>query len=125
MYFRNFDPNISQNPFSYFTQITYFAFIRRIGKEKKQAYIKYKMTEQAGIIDFMGQQVNLNGSSYEYDSSSSGADDVYQNREPLYENMAEYIHDFEEKVEEKKKKRQKAKLSVDPKPLPDKKKRKV
>ena len=37
------------NAFSYFTQIAYFAFIRRIVKEKKQADIKFKFMEQANI----------------------------------------------------------------------------
>ena len=41
----NFDPEKSKNPFSYFTQIIYYAFLRRIEKEKKQSYIKLKMTE--------------------------------------------------------------------------------
>tara|TARA_Y100001963_G_scaffold103782_1_gene142928 strand:- start:14287 stop:14868 length:582 start_codon:yes stop_codon:yes gene_type:complete len=45
MYCSNFDPEKSKNPFSYFTQIIYYAFLRRIQKEKKQTYIKYKMTE--------------------------------------------------------------------------------
>ena len=44
-YAHNFDPEKSKNPFSYFTQITYYAFIRRIEKEKKQNFIKYKMME--------------------------------------------------------------------------------
>jgi hypothetical protein len=42
LYAHNFDPKKSKNPFSYFTQIIYYAFLRRIEKEKKQAYIKYK-----------------------------------------------------------------------------------
>jgi hypothetical protein len=37
------------NAFSYFTQIAFFAFIRRITKEKKQADIKMKFLEQADI----------------------------------------------------------------------------
>jgi DNA-directed RNA polymerase specialized sigma24 family protein len=45
MYAHNFDPEKSKNPFSYFTQITYYAFIRRIEKEKKQNFIKYKMLQ--------------------------------------------------------------------------------
>ena len=36
-YFDNFNPEKSKNPFAYFTQIIYFAFLRRIDKEKKQA----------------------------------------------------------------------------------------
>lgn len=43
LYAHNFDENKSKNPFSYFTQIIYYAFLRRIEKEKKQAYIKYKL----------------------------------------------------------------------------------
>ena len=41
-YMNNFNPEKSKNPFAYFTQIIYYAFIRRIQKEKKQLYIKYK-----------------------------------------------------------------------------------
>jgi len=51
-YLNNFNPAKSNNPFAYFTQIIYYAFIRRIQKEKKQANIKYKMIEQAGIDEF-------------------------------------------------------------------------
>tara|TARA_R100000008_G_scaffold86383_1_gene79264 strand:+ start:207 stop:716 length:510 start_codon:yes stop_codon:yes gene_type:complete len=45
LYAHNFNPEKSKNPFSYFTQITYYAFLRRIEKEKKQQYIKFKITE--------------------------------------------------------------------------------
>ena len=47
MYASNFDPEKSSNPFAYFTQITYFAFLRRIKKEKDQDKIKYKLMEAA------------------------------------------------------------------------------
>jgi hypothetical protein len=53
MYASNFDPSKSKNPFSYFTQIIYFAFLRRIAREKKQMYIRYRMLEAAdktGVI---------------------------------------------------------------------------
>ena len=45
-YVYNFDPNKSKNPFAYFTQIIYFAFVRRIQKEKKQTHIKHKIIEK-------------------------------------------------------------------------------
>ena len=51
-YVHNFDPDKSKNPFSYFTQIIYFAFIRRIQKEKKQAHIKNKMIEKRSYDTF-------------------------------------------------------------------------
>ena len=44
-----FDPSKSVNPFAYYTQIVYFAFVRRIQKEKKQQAAKYKLIEN---IDF-------------------------------------------------------------------------
>jgi hypothetical protein len=47
MYAANFNPRKSKNPFSYFTQIIYYAFVRRIQKEKKQNYIKFKCIELA------------------------------------------------------------------------------
>jgi DNA-directed RNA polymerase specialized sigma24 family protein len=34
-YIHNFNPEKSQNPFAYFTQIIWYAFLRRISKEKK------------------------------------------------------------------------------------------
>ena len=51
-YLDNFNPKTSNNPFAYFTQIIYYAFVRRIQKEKKQSNIKYKMIEQANIDEF-------------------------------------------------------------------------
>lgn len=44
-----FDPEKSSNPFAYYTQIIYFAFIRRIQKEKKQQATKYKMIENLDL----------------------------------------------------------------------------
>ena len=44
-YVANFNPEKSQNPFAYFTQIIYYAFLRRIQKEKKQTHVKNKMIE--------------------------------------------------------------------------------
>ena len=41
------------NAFSYFTQICFYAFIRRITKEKKQQDIKFKFIEKMGIEDFV------------------------------------------------------------------------
>ena len=46
LYIRNFDPSKSSNPFSYFTQIIFYAFLRRIAKEKKHAYVKQKLIHQ-------------------------------------------------------------------------------
>jgi hypothetical protein len=44
-YLNNFNPEKSTNPFAYFTQIIWYAFLRRIDKEKKHLYIKQKTLE--------------------------------------------------------------------------------
>ena len=44
-YISSFDPEKSDNPFAYFTQVIFFAFIRRIGKEKRQSYIRSKLIQ--------------------------------------------------------------------------------
>ena len=46
------------NAFAYFTQISWFAFLRRIAKEKKQQDVKMKYLTQSGIENFI---VNENG----------------------------------------------------------------
>ena len=48
-YVHNFNPEKSQNPFAYFTQIIHYAFLRRIQKEKKQLEIKNKILERTGF----------------------------------------------------------------------------
>ena len=48
-YIHNFDPEKSKNPFAYFTQIIYYAFIRRIQKEKKQQHIRHKVIENMSV----------------------------------------------------------------------------
>jgi hypothetical protein len=52
-YIHNFDPEKSSNPFAYFTQVIYFAFLRRIAKEKKQLEIKTKILERSGYEHVM------------------------------------------------------------------------
>lgn len=47
----NFDPDKSKYPFAYFTQIAWFAFLRRIEKEKKQAYVKHKNYENSFLMN--------------------------------------------------------------------------
>ena len=62
-YIHNFNPEKSQNPFAYFTQIIHYAFLRRISQEKKQLEIKNKILEKSGFDEvFEGSE--LDGSSY-------------------------------------------------------------
>ena len=64
-YMDNFNPDKSKNPFAYFTQIIYYAFIRRIQKEKKQIQIKSKLIANAGVENMMDQ---LKGDDQQYQS---------------------------------------------------------
>lgn len=95
MYAHNFDPQKSKNPFSYFTQIIYYAFLRRIEKEKKQAYIKLKMTE---IMDDGSFHKWFRENYFEKDSVQEALSEHFQ----ISEND---IKKFEPKKKRKKKKR--------------------
>tara|TARA_Y100001973_G_C5188748_1_gene329522 strand:+ start:376 stop:891 length:516 start_codon:yes stop_codon:yes gene_type:complete len=87
-YCRNFDSNKSKNPFSYFTQIIYYAFLRRIEKEKKQAYVKYKLTEATVTSDtyLLNEEADTDGAR-------------------IYDNPA--MDDFEEFLNKKRESRRK------------------
>ena len=50
-YIHNFNPEKSQNPFAYFTQIINYAFLRRIQREKRQLEIKNKIIERSGYSE--------------------------------------------------------------------------
>ena len=56
-YIHNFNPEKSKNPFAYFTQIIYYAFIRRIQKEKKQQDVKAKLIANSGTEMMMDSLV--------------------------------------------------------------------
>ena len=57
LYFGNFDPEKSNNPFSYFTTISYYAFLRRIAKEHKHADIRKKAIMNTGLLINMTEQM--------------------------------------------------------------------
>ena len=63
-YINNFNPEKSQNPFSYFTQIIHYAFLRRIQREKKQMEIKNKILERSGYEEVFVDNNTLDGSNY-------------------------------------------------------------
>lgn len=63
----NFDPDKTNNPFAYFTQIAWNAFIRRIHKEKKQTYIKHKNFENSFLMNSLwedGDNIHLKANEY-------------------------------------------------------------
>ena len=102
-YFHNFNPDKSSNPFSYFTQIIYFAFLRRIQKEKKQVYIKHKVYHN---------QMTEGGMHSEHEGSGE-SHDVPEHEDTEYIN--DFVKIFESKMEAKKnaKKKKNAELIPD------------
>lgn len=77
----NFNPDKSDNPFAYFTQIAFNAFLRRIAKEKKQTYIKHKNFEFMFSMDEIDMSLN----------------DKHQMTKIVNEFSNEIINSFEEK----------------------------
>lgn len=59
LYIDNFDPERG-NPFAYFTQIIYYAFLRRIQKEKRQLDVKNKILEKSGFSEVLFADDNGN-----------------------------------------------------------------
>ena len=67
-YIHNFNPSKSNNPFAYFTQIIYYAFIRRIQREKKQTHVKNKLIEKQDYRAFVtmhGDETSYNVSGFD------------------------------------------------------------
>jgi hypothetical protein len=63
-YILNFDPEKSQNPFAYFTQVIHYAFLRRIQKEKRQLEIKGKILERSGFDEVFTDDNTIDGNNY-------------------------------------------------------------
>ena len=87
------------NAFSYFTQICFFAFIRRITKEKKQQDIKHRFIERMGIEEFMdmGMDQQAAGDAQAYVDTLKGRIDTIKVKDEAIKKFAK-----EEKAEAKK-----------------------
>jgi DNA-directed RNA polymerase specialized sigma24 family protein len=88
LYIRNFNPEKSQNPFAYFTQIIWYAFLRRIHKEKRQMYIRFKSS----------QSMLATGGTYTGEEV-----DLYLNTSADY--MNSFVQDYEDKLARDKEKK--------------------
>lgn len=89
----NFDPDKSNNPFAYFTQVIYFAFLRRIEAEQRFQYTTHRAIEQAAI-------------NSTHVVAEGGVDLAWKRPDAV----AEFIQSFEDKMATK---RQKAKARAD------------
>lgn len=97
MCINNFDPQKSSNPFAYFTQVIWFAFIRRIHKEKKQTYIRHKVMENSLLTDTAFEH----GVDSDFNSSSV--------RELTNDRMNDFVERYEASMTTKKKTEKKKK----------------
>jgi len=89
----NFDVDKYNNPHAYFTQIAWYAFIRRIDREKRQNYLKYKNYKKHIAEE------ELSNSNYGYNPALCASDEV----------MDDFIKKYEETMERKKRKIKKSK----------------
>jgi DNA-directed RNA polymerase specialized sigma24 family protein len=86
------------NAFAYFTQISWYAFIRRITKEKKQQDIKFKFIEKGGYEDFIAM------SDSEYDVTDHSFVDDLRSRIERVHDHDRMLKEFEKKDKEEQKK---------------------
>lgn len=94
-YCTNFDPEKSKNPFAYFTQIVYYAFVRRIERESKQSYVKHKLTE------------TMLRSEYPFDTGGNISENEYSLNYDDYLDNNTVVEKFEEKLRLKREKSKK------------------
>jgi len=94
-YINNFNPEKSKNPFAYFTQIIYYAFLRRIQKEKKQLYIKHKALEDSVLLDKIIEHAEH--------ADGPAPMPTYIDLDNPY--MVEFVQNFEQRQKEKKQRR--------------------
>jgi hypothetical protein len=106
-YLDNFNPDKSNNPFAYFTQIIYYAFIRRIQKEKKQVTIKHKMLLDSNFDDLTlqpGEDREFHNQFTEFLKKNLPIDEV-----PKIESITHH-REMKKQKEQKKKRTRKGKL---------------
>lgn len=95
-YFRDYDPVKGQNPFAYFTQVIYYAFLRRIYNEERNRYTIYKNFQET-IIGNHGSENLVDG------------DDNHLLPTQMYDNINDFMSRFEKKEAAKKEKRKQVK----------------
>lgn len=99
-YFDNFDPEKSTNPFSYFTTIIWYAYLRRIDKEKKQSYIRGKLIRDTTI------------ESFEIQHHDDG-DDFHNSYIGFMQQHGTFDDGFEERQKKKRKKKKDGPITLD------------
>ena len=98
LYVSSFDPRKSSEPFSYFTQVATWAFVRRIEKEKREVYFKLRTLHNIdGLMDSSFQEEH---------------DDTYDGKimsEDYKIHTRNYVDEYEQKMEKKRNRQRKKK----------------
>lgn len=98
LYIHNFDPtNEKQNAFGYINHICWQAFVRRIWTEKTRLYVKYKLASRSSILDSIDEE------------EMKELDEDFVNEIQMYDNIYEFITEYEATLHEKKNKLKKTK----------------
>jgi len=87
------------NAFAYFTQISYYAFLRRLSKEKRQQDIRVKYIENAGIDEFIEESGDVG-----VDSANRAFVDTLRDRIDQVHNRDELLKEYKNTEKEKTKK---------------------
>ena len=95
MYLHNFNPEKSKNPFAYFTQIIYYAFLRRIQKEKKQTELKQKLIQNM-VVDESLIQADHDDAQYTNQYLEFLRENMHDNNSLLRSNDDKYNEDTPE-----------------------------
>ena len=96
-YLDNFDPDKSKNPFAYFTQIIFYAFVRRIQKEKKQVTIKSKLIMESNYDDMTlqpGEDREFRNQFSEFLRQNTVVDDTPKEKKPRKKRTAKSSLEF-------------------------------
>lgn len=98
LYISSFDPRKSKEPFSYFTQVATWAFVRRIEKEKREVYFKLRsLHNMDGLMDSSHQEEHDDT----YDGKIMSDDWLIHTRN--------YVNEYEDKMDKKRRRQRKKK----------------
>src|SRR6056300_230272 len=98
LYISSFDPRKSSEPFSYFTQVATWAFVRRIEKEKREIYFKLRsLHNMDGLMDSSHQEEHDDT----YDGKIMSDDWLIHTRN--------YVNEYEDKMDKKRRRQRKKK----------------
>lgn len=89
-YIHNYDPDRFNNPLSYFTQTCFYAFLSRIGTEKKQLYKKFKAIQAQ-------REVGIMADSQEHEELREFGVEIQDNSDY----MNDFVRSYEESTERK------------------------